>query len=101
MEIFHNDEWGTVCDDNWDSIDARVVCNQFGFSGDAYAVPASQFGVGDSSMPIWLSNVNCKGTETYLSECRHYGWGARYCEHYEDAGVVCQGQCSTASLHVL
>ncbi|CAM4616481.1 unnamed protein product [Lepidochelys kempii] len=87
VEVFHNQQWGTVCDDSWDLTEARVVCWQLG-CGTALSAPGrSQFGRG--SDPIWLDNVHCTGTEAALSECRARPWGIHNCHHGEDASVVC------------
>ncbi len=31
VEICFDDQFGTICDDEWERFDAAVVCNQLGF----------------------------------------------------------------------
>ncbi|CAG5876785.1 unnamed protein product [Menidia menidia] len=88
VEVRHNSSWGTVCDDDWDMVDANVVCRQLG-CGVAVAVgSSSQFGQGTGL--IVLDNVDCRGSETDLSQCHSLGWGVHNCYHYEDVGVTCR-----------
>ncbi|XP_067113829.1 scavenger receptor cysteine-rich domain-containing group B protein [Osmerus mordax] len=88
VEVQHNDTWGTVCDDDWDMVDANVVCRQLD-CGLAMAVgSSSQFGQGAG--PILLDNVDCKGGETDLGQCGSLGWGIHNCYHYEDVSVTCK-----------
>ncbi|KAF1644335.1 Deleted in malignant brain tumors 1 protein, partial [Eudyptes chrysocome] len=89
VEVFHDQKWGTVCDDTWDLHDAAAVCRQLG-CGMALSAPSSaHFGPG--SDPIWLDGVYCTGTESTLTECELGNWGEHNCGHSEDASVVCSG----------
>ena len=100
-----DNEWGTVCDDGWDSSDATVVCRQLGYltTGnfdtdfewhcyyqyiDAVSFFSAHFGTGTGS--IFITNVACSGSESELQDCTSSN-SVSNCNHNEDAGVRCQG----------
>ena len=33
VEIFYNNEWGTICDDHWTLAEANIVCKELNFPG--------------------------------------------------------------------
>ena len=90
VEVYHEGEWGTICDDSWDMNDAIVVCRQLNYSFAIRKSSRAEFGPGEG--PIWLDNVLCNGSEQTLVECFHNGWNDHNCVHSEDAGVVCTGE---------
>ena len=91
VEVYHLDQWGTVCDDYWSLREAQVVCRQLGCGHAVFPVTFARFGLGNGA--IWLDNVRCSGSESSLAECQHQVFGAHNCWHGEDAGVVCEGEC--------
>ncbi|ELT95807.1 hypothetical protein CAPTEDRAFT_195254 [Capitella teleta] len=90
LEVRHNGEWGTVCNDGFGEQEAEVVCRSLGFSGGSI-LPFHRIylEIGLGSGKIWLEWVSCEGDETSLEDCRHRDWGLHDCEHIEDVAVAC------------
>ncbi|XP_055848149.1 lysyl oxidase homolog 2B [Episyrphus balteatus] len=93
IEILHNNKWGSVCDDEWDSTEAQVVCRQLGFPG--YKKFTHSGAYGPARRRFWMDNVICTGNEKELTDCRFDDWGKSDCESSEAAGVVCRAPISS------
>jgi hypothetical protein len=86
LEVLHDGQWGTVCDDGFDVNDANVACQQLGYSSGT-AQCCAFFGTGVD--PIWMDNLNCTGSESRLFDCPFNGFGVHNCSHDEDVSVIC------------
>ena len=89
VEVFYNNAWGTVCDDDFDIRGANVICRMLGYPGAISAEGNATFGQGDPNSAILLDDLWCSGRETTVASCSFRGWGSSDCHHDEDAGVVC------------
>uniref|UniRef100_A0A8C0AP50 SRCR domain-containing protein n=1 Tax=Buteo japonicus TaxID=224669 RepID=A0A8C0AP50_9AVES len=90
VEVWHRGSWGTVCDDSWDMRDAEVACRQLGCVPAVSALHEAAFGMGKG--PIWLEQVECRGTELSLQDCWARPGDGGACRHKEDAAVNCSGE---------
>ncbi|NXX43972.1 DMBT1 protein, partial [Tricholaema leucomelas] len=95
VEVKHQGQWGTVCSYLWDMKDADVVCRQLGCGYPIEAHSNAHFGPG--SGPVWMSHVDCDGSESALSDYRHRREVQEICSHAWDAGVTCSGTGTSCS----
>lgn len=85
-------KWGTVCSDNWGTVEAMIVCRQLGLGFASHAFQETWYWQGDvTADDVVMSGVKCSGTEMSLAHCRHDGsnlncpkGGGRFA-----AGVAC------------
>lgn len=70
VEILHNGKWGNICDDEWDHLEATVVCRQLGFNGAVEATTNGRFGQARSKKNdahLYII-MYCRNDPLYLSE---------------------------------
>ncbi|XP_047659917.1 deleted in malignant brain tumors 1 protein-like isoform X1 [Tachysurus fulvidraco] len=85
LEVYHNSTWGSVCDDQWNIMNAQVVCRQLG-CGSALSADVR---VGSGEGTFWLNRVKCRGDEIHLWDCHHSLKNHTDCS---PVGVTCAGQ---------
>ncbi|XP_028911488.1 CD5 antigen-like [Ornithorhynchus anatinus] len=89
VEVLRDGRWGTVCDDGWDAADVAVLCRELG-CGPARETPVAALypPPAPAGSPVWLQNVQCRGSEPELALCEFEE--AFNCDRKEDAGAVCE-----------
>ena len=86
LEVYHNGTWGTVCDNGFTHVAARVICSMLGYGHVGWFI-GNRYG--DGRGPTSLDEVQCNGTEMNITDCRHGGWGRHNCDHNHDVSVSC------------
>ena len=87
LEIFYQDAWTSVCDDEFDINEGDVVCHQLGHDYAVEVKFGAFFGKGNGN--IWINNLDCFGNETSLRQCRKLSRTGQSCLHDEDVGLMC------------
>ena len=59
------------------------------------AIPVSGGTFSGGLGPIFLDELTCRGEEASLLQCISNPIGVHNCDHSEDAGVRCEGVCTT------
>ncbi|RDD40666.1 Deleted in malignant brain tumors 1 protein, partial [Trichoplax sp. H2] len=94
VEVYHNNVWGSICYYGFNMKEARVACRQLGYTNASGYSCCGTYGY--TSGPVWLSNVNCNGTETSLAQCTYIGWNNTGCSTYSNLAITCTvGSCGS------
>lgn len=94
VEVNRNGSWGSICDDNWGTQDARVVCRMLCYDpkiAQAGAPVDINHAKDNVSNVYLLDDVDCVGTETDIAQCPKSPWGQHNCNasQQEYASVTC------------
>ena len=99
VEVFYNEEWGTVCDDYFGLEEAQVICRELGFFKVEAINTSAAYGQGRGR--IWLNGLGCTGNEQSVFNCTHRPLGDTYgCGHNEDVGIACSNGENESDSHV-
>jgi len=87
VEIKYDTEWGRVCNNDWDDTDASVVCKQLGYVDGR--MERNGLSRPHGAGYVRMDNVQCKGSESSILECKHTASWKPKLSTCSDAAVVC------------
>ncbi|XP_023821909.1 scavenger receptor cysteine-rich type 1 protein M130-like [Oryzias latipes] len=68
LEVKSNNSWSSVCEDDFDLLDAEVVCRELGCGAPSVLQGALY---GEAEAPKWNKEFLCQGHESALLDCNH------------------------------
>ena len=94
IEVLGNDgQWGGICQDSFDLLDAHVICTMIGFPTAIKALvnsdAADLYGTAPSASNFVLDNLDCSGLESSIFHCPVTGELTDICDASQIAGVNC------------
>ena len=92
VQVYHNNMWKLVCDEQWDTTDADVACRQLGYQSSSTALSFPISNQRKEHWTAWLNNVQCVGDESSLLSCKHGSLLQKStCTTKQMAGMKCSG----------
>lgn len=94
LQVYKDDEWGTVCNFGWTIESAALACQQMGWvlnPEDWYLQPSELPPAGQND-PIIMSNVRCGPLDTDIRKCKFAEGKDKFlnsCKHEDDVGLKC------------
>ncbi|KAM3915862.1 scavenger receptor cysteine-rich type 1 protein M130-like [Leptodactylus fuscus] len=79
LEIYHNGNWGSVCNNVMTGHMASLVCKQLECGTSGLYQGAASTSDADAA-PSWLKFIHCRNRDRSLSECLSSTWGRTTCD---------------------
>ena len=89
LDIFINGQWGTVCGELFEQIDADVSCRELGFERAYMFGPSGYLGYEAGTGSIWLAGVQCHDYHNTLVSCPSNMTANLTCLHQNDIALIC------------
>ncbi|XP_067118079.1 antigen WC1.1-like [Osmerus mordax] len=88
VEVRSDQSWVSVCEADFDRLDAEVVCRQLG-CGAPSVLQGALYGEGKG--PLWDKEFQCGGKESRLLDCDTSDSGRNTCSPGSAVGLTCSG----------
>uniref|UniRef100_A0A3Q1HI49 SRCR domain-containing protein n=1 Tax=Anabas testudineus TaxID=64144 RepID=A0A3Q1HI49_ANATE len=86
LQVKSNQSWSSVCEGDFDQLDAEVVCRELG-CGTPSILRGGLYG--EEQAPLWRREFQCKGNESALLDCGGSDSAPDTCSPGEAVGLTC------------